>query len=87
LSSGTPEAVESGTVDKGRIVETNFHNYRILQLAGVPKAETVIVPTHDFWAIVGAPTICVVAPAVLNPIHAATGKPVRHLPLKNLKLV
>ena len=53
----------------------------------MPKVETVIVPTYDFWAGVGEPTICVVAPAVLNAIYAATGKPVRHLPLKNQKLV
>jgi isoquinoline 1-oxidoreductase beta subunit len=75
------------SVDKGRIVETNFHNYRILQLAEMPKVETVIVPTYDFWGGVGEPTICVVTPAVLNAIYAATGKPVRSLPLKNLKLV
>jgi isoquinoline 1-oxidoreductase beta subunit len=74
-------------VDKGRIVENNFHTYRILQLADMPKVETVIVPTYDFWGGVGEPTICVVAPAVLNAIYAATGKPVRNLPLKNLKLV
>jgi len=74
------------SVDKGRIVETNFHNYRILHLAEMPKVETVIVPTYDCWGGVGEPTICVVAPAVLNAIHAATGKPVRTLPLKNLKL-
>jgi isoquinoline 1-oxidoreductase beta subunit len=74
------------SVDKGRIVELNFDNYRILQLAEMPKVETVIVPTHDFWGGVGEPTICVVAPAVMNAIYAATGKPVRSLPLKNLRL-
>ncbi|HUP95257.1 MAG TPA: molybdopterin cofactor-binding domain-containing protein [Burkholderiales bacterium] len=74
-------------VDKGRIVETNFHNYRILHLAEMPKVETVIVPSYDFWGGVGEPTICVVAPSVMNAIYAATGKPVHSLPLKNLKLV
>lgn len=71
------------TVEKGRIAELNFDTYRILRLAEMPKVETVIVPTHDFWGGVGEPTICVVAPAVLNAIFAATGKPVRSLPLKN----
>ena len=75
------------TVDKGRIAETNFHTYEILRLAEMPKVETVIVPTLDFWGGVGEPTICVVAPAVLNAITAATGKPVRSLPLKNLQMV
>jgi len=75
------------TVDRGRIAETNFHTYEMLRLAEMPKVETVIVPTFDFWGGVGEPTICVTSPAVLNAIHAATGKPVRSLPLKNVKLV
>jgi isoquinoline 1-oxidoreductase beta subunit len=75
------------TVEKGRIAERNFDTYQILRLAEMPKVETVIVPTYDFWGGVGEPTICVVTPAVLNAIHAATGKPVRSLPLKNVKLV
>jgi isoquinoline 1-oxidoreductase beta subunit len=74
------------TVDKGRMVEQNFNTYEILRLAGMPKVETVIVPTYDFWGGVGEPTICVVAPAVMNAILAATGKPVRTLPLRNVKL-
>ncbi|MGZ5098304.1 MAG: molybdopterin cofactor-binding domain-containing protein [Usitatibacter sp.] len=75
------------TIANGRVVENNFHNYRILKLAEMPKVETVLVPSYDFWGGVGEPTICVVAPSVLNAIHAATGKPVRSLPLKNVKLV
>jgi isoquinoline 1-oxidoreductase beta subunit len=75
------------TVKDGRIAELNFDTYPIMRLAEMPKVETVLVPSHDFWGGVGEPTICVVAPSVLNAIHAATGKPVRSLPLKNVKLV
>jgi isoquinoline 1-oxidoreductase beta subunit len=74
-------------VDKGRMVDLNFDSYELLRLAEMPKVETVVVPSYDFWGGVGEPTICVVAPAVLNAIHAATGKPVRTLPLKRVKLV
>jgi len=74
------------TIENGRVAQSNFHDYPMMRLAEMPKVETVIVPTYDFWGGVGEPTICVVAPAVLNAIHAATGKPVRSLPLKHLKL-
>jgi len=73
-------------VDKGRMVSKNFDTYEIMRLAEMPKVETVIVPTYDFWGGVGEATIGVVAPSVLNAIAAATGKPVRSLPLKNVKL-
>ena len=75
------------TVEKGRMAQQNFDTYEILRLAEMPKVETVIVPSYDFWGGVGEPTISVVTPAVLNAISAATGKPVRSLPLKNVKLV
>jgi len=74
-------------VEKGRMVNLNFDTYEIMRLVEMPKIDTVIVPTYDFWGGVGEPTICVVAPAVLNAVFAATGKPVRSLPLKNVKLV
>ena len=74
-------------VDKGRMTSLNFDTYEIMRLAEMPKVEVAIVPTYDFWGGVGEPTICVVAPSVLNAIYAATGKPVRSLPLKNVKLV
>jgi isoquinoline 1-oxidoreductase beta subunit len=73
-------------VERGRMTSLNFDTYRILRISEMPKVETVIVPTYDFWGGVGEPTICVVAPAVMNALHAATGRPVRSLPLKNVKL-
>ena len=73
-------------VENGRMTDLNFDRYQILRLAEMPKVETVIVPSGDFWGGVGEPTICVVTPAVLNAIFAATGKPVRSLPLKHVKL-
>jgi len=75
------------TINKGRVVETNFDSYRILQLKEMPKVQSVLAPTYDFWGGVGEPTICVISPAVMNAIFAATGKPVRSLPLKNMKVV
>jgi isoquinoline 1-oxidoreductase beta subunit len=75
------------TIERGRMVELNFDKYQILRLAEMPRVETVLVPSYDFWGGVGEPTICVVSPAVMNAIFAATGKPVRSLPLKNAKLV
>ena len=74
-------------VDKGRMTSLNFDTYQIMRIDEMPKVETVLVPTYDFWGGVGEPTICVVTPAVVNAIFAATGKPVRSLPLKNVKLV
>src|SRR5215510_12264532 len=74
-------------VEKGRMTSLNFDTYQLMRLAEMPKVETVIVPTYDFWGGVGEPTICVAIPAVMNAIFAATGKPVRDLPLKNVKLV
>src|SRR5262245_6477791 len=75
------------SIEKGRIAELNFHTYRVARLAQMPKVETVIVPSYDFWGGVGEPTICVVVPSILNAIFSATGKPVRSLPPKNMKFV
>ncbi len=71
------------TVKDGRIEQTNFDTYPSMRLTDAPKVETVILPSGGFWGGVGEPTIAVAAPAVLNAIFAATGKPVRDLPLKN----
>lgn len=83
LSATFNEAI---TIKDGAVVEQNLDTYEIIKLAEFPKVETVIVPSGGFWGGVGEPTILVAAPAVLNAIHAAVGKPVRSLPLKNVNV-
>lgn len=74
------------TVDKGRIVQTNFDSYPVMRMDTMPKVETIVMPSGGFWGGVGEPTIAVAAPAVLNAIFAATGKRIRDLPLKHHSL-
>ena len=74
------------TVANGAIEQTNYHEYEVMRLADMPKAETVIVPSRGFWGGAGEPVISVAAPAVLNAIFAATGRRIRDLPVKNHNL-
>ena len=74
------------TLKDGRVVEENFDTYPMMLMEAFPKIETVVMPSGGFWGGVGEPTICVAAPAVLNAIYAATGKPIHTLPLKNVSL-
>jgi isoquinoline 1-oxidoreductase beta subunit len=73
---------EEITIENGAVKEQNYNAYLLGKMKDTPKVECVLVPTHDFWGGVGEPTICVVGPAVLNAIAAATGKQYRELPLR-----
>ncbi|WP_454915577.1 molybdopterin cofactor-binding domain-containing protein [Xanthobacter sediminis] len=74
------------TVKNGRIEQSNFDTYNVMRLDEMPQVEVIVMPSGGFWGGVGEPTIAVAAPAVLNAVFAATGKRVRHLPLKNVDL-
>ena len=70
------------TLKDGRIEQSNFHDYRMLKIAEMPKVEVVIATTGGFWGGVGEPANAPIAPALCNAIYAATGKRVRSLPLR-----
>ena len=74
---------QENNIKDGRIVESNFHNFRLPQINEMPKVETVLVPTGGFWGGHGEAAILALAPAVCNAVFAATGKRIRSLPLKN----
>jgi isoquinoline 1-oxidoreductase beta subunit len=71
------------TVKNGRIEQENFDSYDCMRIDTMPKVESIVMPSGDFWGGVGEPTIFVAAPAVLNAIFAATGKRIRNMPLKD----
>ena len=78
------------TLREGRVEQSNFHDYRIMRIAEMPKRiEAVLVPSGGFWGGMGETPLAPLAPALCNAIFAATGKRIRSLPLKNqgLRLV
>ncbi len=69
------------TIDKGRVQQSNFHDYRMLRMAEMPVVEVHIVPSTDAQGGVGEPGTPPIAPAVCNAIFALTGKRIRKLPI------
>jgi isoquinoline 1-oxidoreductase beta subunit len=70
------------TLDKGRVVQSNFHDYRLLKIGHVPVVfETSVLPWGDEPAGVGEMGIPSIAPALTNAIFALTGKRIRKLPI------
>ena len=70
------------SIKEGRVEQSNFHDYPMLRMADVPRVETVILASGDFWGGVGETPVPPLAPALCNAIFAATGKRIRSLPIK-----
>lgn len=69
------------TINRGRVEQSNFSDYRVLRINQMPQIEVYTVPTDNAPGGIGEGSVPVIAPAVCNAIFAATGKRIRRLPL------
>jgi isoquinoline 1-oxidoreductase beta subunit len=69
------------TIERGRVQQSNFHDYPMLRINEMPAVEVHIVPSTEPPGGVGEPGVPPVAPAVVNAIFAATGRHLRSLPI------
>ena len=69
------------TIQGGRIAQSNFHDYRLLRMSEMPVMETYIVKSTEAPTGIGEISTVLVTPALVNAVHAATGKRVRTLPI------
>lgn len=69
------------TLKDGMVEQSNFNDYPVLRINDMPKVEVHIVKSAAKPTGVGEPGVPPLAPALVNALHAATGKRIRTLPI------
>jgi isoquinoline 1-oxidoreductase beta subunit len=84
INFGLAQALKSEiTVSRGRVEQSNFHDYEVLRMSDAPREiEVHIVPSTELPGGCGEPGVPAAAPALANAIFAATGKRIRRLPIR-----
>jgi isoquinoline 1-oxidoreductase beta subunit len=77
LSAALFDAID---LEDGRVVQSNFHDYRQLRIGEMPKVEIHIMPSSEKPSGVGEPGVPPIAPAVANAWAKLTGERVHDLP-------
>jgi isoquinoline 1-oxidoreductase subunit beta len=70
------------TLQNGRVQQQNLDSYRLLALREAPEIEVAIVGGSAPLGGVGEAGVPPVAPALCNAVLAATGEPVKRLPIR-----
>lgn len=69
------------TLDEGKVVESNFHDYKMLRLFEMPKISVHLIKSGAPMGGIGEPATPPVAPAVANAVYVLTKQRLRTLPL------
>ncbi len=69
------------TVDKGRVQQTNFHQFLLPRMTDSPQIDIVLVNSTEKPGGIGEPVVALMAPAIANAVAKLNGKRVRSLPI------
>jgi len=70
------------TIEGGKVVESNFHDYPVLRMSEMPKVSVHVIPSDAKMGGIGEPATAPIAPAVANAVFALTKQRLRTLPLR-----
>ncbi len=84
--------LEEMHVDRGRVLNPNFLDYKIMTFPDMPDIESIIIETEDQFGPFGAkgigePPLVGSGPAIANAVYDATGRRMRSLPITPEKVV
>jgi isoquinoline 1-oxidoreductase beta subunit len=69
------------TIDKGRVMQSNFHDYRMLRINEAPAIDVHLIKSAEPPGGIGETGVTTAPPAIRNAIYAATGIALRRLPI------
>jgi isoquinoline 1-oxidoreductase beta subunit len=69
------------TIDKGRVQQSNFNDYRMLRIDQTPKIDIHVIKSGEAPGGIGETGATAGPPALRNAIYAATGVALRRLPI------
>src|SRR3984957_11610636 len=69
------------TIEKGRVQQSNFNDYRMLRIDQTPRIDIHVIKSGEAPGGIGETGATAGPPALRNAIYAATGVPLRRLPI------
>ena len=83
IAYGLTAALKSEiTLENGRVVQSNFHDFPLLRMSEMPDVEVHILDSGEELGGIGEVGTPPAAAAVANAVYAATGRRLRKLPLR-----